>query len=58
MRNSMFLCGLVVYFPAFWMFSDYANQGLWMALMLFLLSRGVSLGGYFIYLCQTEKVAA
>jgi MATE family multidrug resistance protein len=56
MRNSMFLCGLAVYFPAFWVFSAYANRGLWMAMLLFLLFRGVSLGGYFIYLCRTQKV--
>jgi MATE family multidrug resistance protein len=57
MRNSMLLCGLVVYFPAFWVFFDYANQGLWLAMLLFLMTRGVSLGGYFIYLCQTQKVS-
>jgi MATE family multidrug resistance protein len=38
-------------------FVSHANQGLWMALLLFLLFRGVLLGGYFIYLCRTEKVA-
>jgi MATE family multidrug resistance protein len=57
MRNSMLLCGLAVYFPTFWVLSDYANEGLWIAMLLFLLSRGISLGGYFIYLCRTEKVA-
>ena len=57
MRNSMFLCGVAVYFPAFWVFISYANQGLWIAMLLFLLFRGVSLGAYFIYLCRTEKVA-
>lgn len=57
MANSMFLCGLVVYFPTFWVFSNYENKGLWIAMLLFLLSRGISLGGYFIYLCRTGKVA-
>ena len=57
MRNSMLLCGLAVYFPAFWVFLSYGNKGLWMAMLLFLLSRGISLGGYFIYLCRTAKVA-
>jgi MATE family multidrug resistance protein len=57
MRNSMFLCALAFYFPAFWVFSAYANQGLWVAMLLFLLSRGISLGSYFIYLCRTGKVA-
>ncbi|MDB4327417.1 MATE family efflux transporter [bacterium] len=57
MRDSMLLCGLVIYFPAFWVFLSYENQGLWMAMLLFLLFRGISLGGYFIYLCRTGKVA-
>jgi MATE family multidrug resistance protein len=57
MRNSMLLCGLAVYLPAFWVFLSFANKGLWMAMLLFLLFRGISLGGYFIYLCRTEKVA-
>jgi len=56
MRNSMLLCALTVYLPAFWVFVSYANQGLWIAMLLFLLFRGVSLGGYFIYLCRTQKV--
>jgi MATE family multidrug resistance protein len=58
MRNSMLLCGLAVYFPAFWVFSAYANKGLWMALLLFLLSRGISLGGYFIYLCRYHRLTS
>ena len=56
MRNSMLLCGLTVYFPVIWILTDYANQGLWIAMLLFLLSRGISLGGYFIYLCRTGKL--
>lgn len=58
MRNSMLLCGLAVYFPAFWMLSDYNNQGLWLAMLLFLLARGVSLGGYFIYLCRYRRLTS
>ena len=58
MRNSMLLCGLVVYFPALWVFLDYANQGLWMAMLLFLLTRGISLGGYFIYLCRYHRLTS
>jgi MATE family multidrug resistance protein len=58
MRNSMLLCGLAVYFPAFWVFSSFANQGLWMAMLLFLLSRGISLGGYFIYLCRYHRLTS
>lgn len=50
MRNSMLFCALVVYFPSFYIFSEWQNQGLWIAMALFLLARGMSLGGYFIYL--------
>lgn len=58
MRNSMFLCGVAVYFPAFFAFSTYANKGLWMAMLLFLLSRGISLGGYFIYLYRYHRLTS
>jgi len=56
MRNSMLLSGVLIYFPAFWVLADYANKALWMAMLLFLLFRGISLGGYFIYLYRTQKV--
>lgn len=56
MRNSMLFCGLAVYFPVFWMFLDYTNQGLWIAMLLFLLTRGISLGGYFIYLYRYHRL--
>ncbi|GAC17954.1 MATE family efflux transporter [Paraglaciecola arctica] len=58
MRNSMLLCALAVYFPAFWIFLSYANQGLWMAMLLFLFFRGISLGGYFIYLCRYHRLTS
>lgn len=57
MRNSMLICGLAVYFPAIWLFSSFENQGLWIAMLLFLLTRGGSLSGYFIFLCRSRKVA-
>ncbi|MBU3005829.1 MATE family efflux transporter [Paraglaciecola arctica] len=56
MRNSMLFCAVVIYFPTFWLFVDFENKGLWLAMLLFLLTRGISLGGYFIYLCRTQKV--
>ena len=58
MRNSMLLCGVGIYFPAFWVFLAYANKGLWMAMLLFLLFRGISLGGYFIYLCRYHRLTS
>ncbi|MCF2950291.1 MATE family efflux transporter [Paraglaciecola aquimarina] len=57
MRNSMIFSGLIIYFPSFWLFSDHQNQGLWIAMLLFMLSRGVTLGGYFSHLCQKRLVA-
>ncbi|MEP2650547.1 MAG: MATE family efflux transporter [Paraglaciecola sp.] len=54
MRNSMLFCALVVYFPSFYIFYEWQNQGLWIAMSLFLLARGLSLGGYFIYLYRNE----
>lgn len=57
MRNTMLLSGLLVYFPAFYVFSDLHNKALWIAMLLFMLARGVSLGGYFIYLYRVQKVA-
>ncbi|MFT2092175.1 MATE family efflux transporter [Paraglaciecola sp. 2405UD69-4] len=61
MRNSMLFCALAVYFPAFYIFANLENQGLWIAMSCFLMARGVSLGGYFMYLCghhfQIEKQA-
>jgi MATE family multidrug resistance protein len=56
MQNSMLASALLVYIPLWWLFSDMDNTGLWIALLAFLLARGVSLGGYFIYLYQTRQV--
>jgi MATE family multidrug resistance protein len=57
MRNSMFICAVLLFFPAYWLFSEYENQALWMAMLVFLLGRGIILGCYFIYLCQKMRVA-
>jgi MATE family multidrug resistance protein len=57
MRNSMIVSGVGVYFPAIWLFSTYQNQALWIAMLFFMLSRGITLGGYFSYLCQKKRVA-
>jgi multidrug resistance protein, MATE family len=57
MQNTMLISGLLVYFPACYWLDSLQNQGLWIAMLLFMLARGVSLGGYFIYLCRSLKVA-
>lgn len=56
MQNSMLLSALCVYVPLWFFFSDLGNQGLWYALLGFLLARGVSLGTYFIYLYRRERL--
>lgn len=58
MRNSMVFCGLLVYFPTYGFLSGGENHALWHAMLLFLMARGVTLGGYFIYLCRKNSVAA
>ncbi len=45
MRNSMLISTLVIYFPVYYLTLPYFdNNALWLALMLFLLSRGITLG--------------
>ena len=56
MQNSMLASALLAYLPLWWLFNDMGNQGLWIALLAFLFARGLSLGGYFIYLYQTRQV--
>lgn len=50
MRNSMIVSCLLVFFPLWLVFEDMQNWALWLALSGFMLARGASLGGYFIYL--------
>jgi multidrug resistance protein, MATE family len=56
MQNSMILCAVVVYIPLWLLLNQLGNQGLWIALLGFLLARGVTLGGYFIYLYRTKRL--
>jgi MATE family multidrug resistance protein len=58
MRNSMLVSAVLFYFPVFWLLAAYQNQALWMALLVFMLARGISLAGYFTYLCRTQKLGA
>ncbi|WJG09333.1 MATE family efflux transporter [Aliiglaciecola sp. LCG003] len=56
MRNSMILSGLLVYFPVWWLLQDWQNWALWIALLALLGSRGISLGGYYVYLFQQRRL--
>ncbi|GAA5216449.1 MATE family efflux transporter [Corallincola platygyrae] len=44
MRNSMLLCTLGVFFPTWWLMQSQGNDALWIAMLLFMAARGVSLG--------------
>ena len=56
MQNSMLLSTVLVFFPIWWIFQSMQNWALWIALLGFMASRGVSLGGYLIYLYRQEKI--
>jgi MATE family multidrug resistance protein len=58
MQNSMLLSCVGVYFPTWWYFMEYGNWALWIAMLVFMLARGLSLGGYFSYLYQKGELAA
>jgi multidrug resistance protein, MATE family len=50
MSNSMLVSCVLVFFPTWFLLAERGNWGLWIALLVFMLARGGSLGGYFIYL--------
>lgn len=56
MQNSMLISALLVYVPLWFLFRSMGNQGLWFALLGFLLARGISLGVYFIYLYRIKRL--
>jgi MATE family multidrug resistance protein len=43
MRNTMLFSVLVIYLPAFYLLQPLGNHGLWLAFMLFMSARGVSM---------------
>lgn len=57
MRNSMLLSALGVYFPLCLLWLDWQNHGLWWALLAFMAARGVTLGGYAIWLLGYRRQA-
>ena len=54
MRNSMVGSAFLVFFPLWLLYQERENQGLWIALLGFLLSRGVWLGAHF-YLMKQKR---
>ncbi len=47
MRNSMLLSTFLVYVPAFYLLEFLGNHGLWLAFMLFMAARGISMHLFF-----------
>lgn len=47
MRNTMFISAVLVYFPVWWLNQSMGNTALWIALLSFLLARGMTLGAVF-----------
>ena len=43
MRNTMLFSMLVIYLPAFYLLQPLGNHGLWLAFMLFMCARGISM---------------
>lgn len=45
MQNTMIFATLGVFFPAWWLTQAWGNHGLWLAVVLLMLARDVSMGG-------------
>ncbi|GAC26839.1 DNA-damage-inducible protein F [Paraglaciecola mesophila KMM 241] len=56
MQNSMLLSAAFFFFPSWWLLQEYQNYALWVALLLLMLGRGLSLGGYFAYLYRGGRL--
>ncbi len=54
MRNSMLLSTFMVFIPAWYLLQFLGNHGLWLALLVFFLARGLSLGWYYLKIEKHE----
>lgn len=52
LRNSMLFAVFLIYLPSWYVLRPLDNHGLWLALMLFLLARGITLGWRFARITQ------
>lgn len=55
MQNTMLASVFLIFLPAWWLTRAFGNHGLWFALTLFMLGRGVTLGMGFRWLCRTWR---
>lgn len=55
MRNAMLLAVFLVYLPTAWLLQDIGNHAIWLGFYLFMLARGLVLGGWFIWLWRHDR---
>jgi MATE family multidrug resistance protein len=48
MRNAMLISSFIIFLPAWYFLQDLGNHGLWAALLIFFVGRGITLVWYFI----------
>jgi multidrug resistance protein, MATE family len=48
MRNSMIFSTFVIFLPVWYLFHFLGNHGLWLALLIFFVARGLTLGWYYL----------
>ncbi len=58
MRNAMLSSVVLVYVPAAWLLWGAGNHALWLGFHLFMLARGVTLGGWFVWLWRKDRWVA
>ena len=47
MRNSMILSTFGCFFPLWWLLQEFENNGLWLAFIVFMIARGLTLAWHF-----------
>jgi MATE family multidrug resistance protein len=55
LMSTMLVSALCVYLPAWYLTRDWGNHGLWFALALFNLARGLSLGWVYARYTRTQR---
>lgn len=58
MRNSMLVATFMVFVPAWYLLRGLGNHGLWLAFLIFLAARGLTLGAVFLHIERGEGFIA
>jgi multidrug resistance protein, MATE family len=56
MRDTMIVSAVIGLFPVWYFTQDMGNDGLWMSFLVFLLMRGLTMGGHYLLLCKHHKL--